>query len=111
MTIADLSELTINAHINQADVTRMKVDQKVDIEVEAVPGLKLVGRLDLIAPQATIKNGIKGFATRIVVKNDESSGVRPGMTANLSIPLQRAENVLALPLAASSPKEASALPT
>jgi HlyD family secretion protein len=61
MTIADLSELTINAHINQADVTRMKVDQKVDIEVEAVPGLKLVGRLALIAPQATIKNGTKGI--------------------------------------------------
>jgi HlyD family secretion protein len=100
MTIADLSELNINAHINQADVTRMTVGQQVDIEVEAVPGLKLVGRLDRIAPQATIKNGIKGFATRIIVKNDETTGVRPGMTANLSIALESAENVLALPLAA-----------
>ena len=100
LTIADLSELIINAHINQADVTRMKVDQEVQIEVEAVPGLKLTGRLDRIAPQATIKNGIKGFATRIIVKNDESTGVRPGMTANLTIPLQGAENVLAIPLAA-----------
>jgi HlyD family secretion protein len=100
MTIADLSELTINAHVNQADVTRMKVDQKVEIEVEAVPGLKLVGRLALIAPQAIIKNGIKGFATKIILKNDAESGVRPGMTANLSIPLQSASNVLAVPLAA-----------
>jgi len=100
MTIADLSELIINAHINQADVTRMSVDQKVEIEVEAVPGLKLVGRLDRIAPQATIKNGVKGFATKIIVKNDANTGVRPGMTANLNIPLERADNVLALPLAA-----------
>ncbi len=100
LTIADLSELIINAHINQADVTRMAVNQKVQIEVEAVPGLRLFGRLDRIAPQATIKNGIKGFATRIIVKNDESTGVRPGMTANLTIPLQSADNVLAIPLAA-----------
>ncbi len=100
LTIADLGELIINAHINQADVTRMSVDQKVQIEVEAVPGLKLVGRLDRIAPQATIRNSIKGFATRIIVKNDTTSGVRPGMTANLNIPLQGADNVLALPLAA-----------
>jgi hypothetical protein len=78
----------------------MKVDQKVQIEVEAVAGLKLIGRVDRIPPQATIKNGAKGFATRIVVKNDQSTGVRPGMTANLTIPLQSAENVLAVPLAA-----------
>ena len=100
LTIADLSELIINAHINQADVTRMSVNQKVQIEVEAVPGLKLFGRLDRIAPQATIKNGIKGFSTRIIVKNDETTGVRPGMTANLTIPLQSADNVIAIPLAA-----------
>lgn len=100
LTIADLGELIINAHINQADVTRMSVDQRVEIEVEAVAGLKLIGRLDRIAPQATIRNGIKGFATRIIVKNDEDSGVRPGMTANLTIPLQSADNVIAVPLAA-----------
>jgi len=100
LTIADLSELIINAHINQADVTRMQVNQKVQIEVEAVAGLKLFGRLDRIAPQATIRNGIKGFATRIIVKNDEKSGLRPGMTANLTIPLESADNVLAVPLAA-----------
>lgn len=100
LTIADLSELIIYAHINQADVTRMSVDQKVQIEVEAVPGLKLIGRVARIPPQATIKNGAKGFATRIVVKNDQNTGVRPGMTANLTIPLQGAENVMAVPLAA-----------
>ena len=100
LTIADLGELIINAHINQADVTRLSVNQQVQIEVEAVAGLKLIGRLDRIAPQATIRNGIKGFATRVIVKNDEQSGVRPGMTANLTIPLQAADNVLAVPLAA-----------
>jgi HlyD family secretion protein len=99
LKIDDLSELMIYAHINQADVTRLRVDQPVQIEVEAVPGLKLVGRIARIPPQATVKNGAKGFATRIVVKNDASTGVRPGMTANLTIPLQSAENVIALPLA------------
>jgi hypothetical protein len=78
----------------------MTVGQIVQIEVEAVPGLKLTGRLALIAPQATNKNGIKGYSTKIIVKNDENSGVRPGMTANLNIPLQGAEGVLAIPLAA-----------
>ena len=98
-TVANLADMVITAHINQADVTRLKVGQEVTVEVEAVAGLKLVGRVDRIAPQATFKNGIKGFSTRIILKNAEGA-VRPGMTANLSIPLISTSNVLAIPLAA-----------
>lgn len=98
-TVANLADMIITAHVNQADVTRLKVEQAVTVEVEAVPGLKLVGRVDRIAPQATFKNGVKGFSTRIILKNAEGT-VRPGMTANLSIPLISAGDVLAIPLAA-----------
>ena len=98
-TIANLTDLIISSHINQADVTRLKVGQAVTVSVEAVPGLKLVGNVDRIAPQATFRNGIKGYATRIILKNAEAA-VRPGMTANLSIPLVSVGNVLAVPLAA-----------
>ncbi|WP_040549890.1 efflux RND transporter periplasmic adaptor subunit [Pedosphaera parvula] len=99
MTIANLKEMIVNAHVNQADVTRMKMGQTVDIEVEAVPGLKFKGTVQRIAPQATIKNNIKGFAAQIFLKNIDPR-VRPGMTANLTIPLISADNVLAVPLAA-----------
>jgi len=91
--------MIINAHINQADITRLKVGQEVNIEVEAVQGLKLKGIIERIAPQATIRNGIKGFATRIVLQNVDEK-VKPGMTAKISIPIESAEGVIAVPLAA-----------
>jgi HlyD family secretion protein len=75
------------------------VDQQVEVEVEAVPGLRVTGTVERIAPQATIKNNIKGFATRILLR-DVDQRVRPGMTANIKIPVASAENVLAVPLAA-----------
>jgi RND family efflux transporter MFP subunit len=99
LTVANLNEMIINAHINQADVIRLSPEQEVDIEVEAVAGLRLSGVIERIAPQATIKNGIKGFATRILLKNLDPR-VRPGMTANLSIPVAAANQVLAVPLSA-----------
>jgi len=99
MTIANLKEMIITAHMNQADVPRLRVGQQVDVEVEAVPGLKIKGTVERIAPQATIKNNIKGFATQIRLKNLDPR-VRPGMTANMTIPLQSAENAVAIPLAA-----------
>jgi HlyD family secretion protein len=99
LTIADLHEMLINAHINQADVTRLKSGQQVEVEVEAVPGLKVTGTVERVAPQATIKNNIKGFATRILLK-DVDRQIRPGMTANIKIPVASVDNVLAVPLAA-----------
>jgi RND family efflux transporter MFP subunit len=99
LTIANLNEMIINAHINQADVARLKPDQQVEVQVEAVPGLKVFGKVERIAPQATIKNNIKGFATRILLK-DVDKRIRPGMTANIKIPVAAADNVLAVPLAA-----------
>ncbi|MCL5096242.1 MAG: efflux RND transporter periplasmic adaptor subunit [Candidatus Omnitrophica bacterium] len=99
LTIANLNDMVVNAHINQADVTRLRSGQEVDIEVEAVPGLHLKGEIERIAPQATIKNGIKGFATRIKLTHLDAR-VRPGMTANLSIPVVSAAQVLSVPLEA-----------
>jgi RND family efflux transporter MFP subunit len=99
LTIADLEAMIINAHVNQADVTRLKSGMKVEVQIEAVPGLKVQGVVERIAPQATIKNNIKGFAVRILLKEIDPR-VQPGMTANISIPVASADNVLALPLAA-----------
>ncbi len=99
LSIANLSDLVINAHINQADVTRLTVGQEVNVTIEAIPGLRIRGQVERLAPQSTIKNNIRGFAARILLKDVEKI-VRPGMTANISIPVASADNVVAAPLAA-----------
>jgi RND family efflux transporter MFP subunit len=99
MTIANLNAMVILAHINQADVTRVTPQQEVDIEIDSVPGLKMKGIVERIAPQATVKNNLKGFSARIALKNIDHR-VRPGMTANVAIPVASANDVLSIPLAA-----------
>jgi HlyD family secretion protein len=99
MSIANLKNMIVNAHVNQADVIRLQQGRDVEIQAESVPGVKMRGTVERIAPQAVIKNGIKGFAARIAIK-DIDPRVRPGMTAILSIPVSSADNVLAIPLAA-----------
>ena len=99
MSIANLNDMIITAHINQADVIRLQTGQEVDIQVESVPGLRMKGRMERIAPQAILKNGIKGFTARVQITNIDPR-IRPGMTAILVIPVATAENVLAVPLAA-----------
>jgi len=99
LTIADLNSMIINAQVNQADVPRIKPGEPVDVTVEAVQGLKVNGVVERISPQATIKNNIKGYPARIVLHNVDPR-VRPGMTANVRIPVASAANVTAVPLEA-----------
>ena len=99
LTIANLKDMVILAHINQADVTRVTMNQKVDVAIDSVPDLKMTGVIERIAPQATIKNNLKGFSARIVLKEIDPR-VRPGMTANVAIPVASASDVLSIPLAA-----------
>src|ERR1041385_5280533 len=80
LTIADLNSMIINAQVNQADVPRLKVGEAVEVSIEAVPGLKATGVVERISPQATIKNNIKGYPARIVLKQVDPR-VLPGMTA------------------------------
>ncbi|HEY0550358.1 MAG TPA: HlyD family efflux transporter periplasmic adaptor subunit, partial [Verrucomicrobiae bacterium] len=99
LSIANLNDMIITAHINQADVTRMKNGQSVEVQVESVPGLRMKGVVQRIAPQALIKNGIKGFSARVAIK-DLDPRIRPGMTSILSIPVATVENALSVPLSA-----------
>jgi HlyD family secretion protein len=99
LTIADLNAMIINAQVNQADVPRLRVGETVEVTVEAVAGLRATGTVERISPQAIIKNNIKGYPARIALKNVDAS-IRPGMTANVKIPVASASNVTAVPLAA-----------
>ena len=98
MEIADLNNLIIQAHVNQADVARMSKEQEVKIEIEAITDLIIDGVVERIAPQATIRNSIKGFSTRIKLLSSNPA-IIPGMTASISIPVASADNVVAAPLA------------
>lgn len=98
MEIADLKNLIILSHVNQADVSRLGKNQKVKIEIEAVADLVIDGIVERIAPQATIRSGIKGFSTRIKLQNTNES-IIPGMTATINIPVANSKDVVATKLA------------
>lgn len=99
MTIANLNDLVILAHVNQGDVTRLKTGMTVQVAVEAVANLVVTGIVERISPQATIVHNIKGFSTRIRLENPDAR-IQPGMTASITIPVASVSNVIAVPLAA-----------
>src|SRR5436309_1850919 len=65
LAIASLNGRVNNANSDQADVTRVKIGQQVEVQAEAVGGLKATGNVESIAEHAAIENNIKGYAERI----------------------------------------------
>jgi RND family efflux transporter MFP subunit len=99
MKVADLKRLLISTHVNQVDVARLKAGMPIRFTVDSLPGKEMEGRIDNIAPTATIVKNIKGFTVEMLIENPDPA-LRPGMTADLVIPIEKAEDVLSVPLAA-----------
>ncbi len=99
MTIANLSKLLVETHINQVDVAKIELNQDVKLRAESLKDLELEATVSFIAPVATVKNNVKGFQVQALIENP-SPRLRPGMTVNVSIPIAAANDAVSVPISA-----------
>lgn len=99
-TIAqDLREIDIYANIDEADVGRMKPDQRVTFTVNAYPNRTFEGSVRLVRLGAqTVQNVV--IYTAVIGVHNRDQALLPGMTANLQIITDEREDVLRVPNAA-----------
>ncbi len=96
VTLADLSTLEIEVPLAEMDVARVAPGQEVEIVLDALPDVTLQGRVTYVAPVATIVQGVVNYPVKIQIENPDPA-VRPGMTAGVSIIVERREDVLMVP--------------
>ncbi len=99
MTIANLSELWVESHVNQVDVAKLTLNQDVKLTAESVRDEEMIAELFFIAPVASVKNAVKGFTVKAVISKPNPR-LRPGMSVQLNIPVAHAEDVVAVPVGA-----------
>lgn len=99
MTIANLSKLLVETHINQVDVARISLNQNVRLRAESFRDLEMEASISFIAPIATVKNNVKGFQVQALIDRPNPR-LRPGMTVNMTIPIARADDAVSVPISA-----------
>jgi len=99
LNFADLSQLIIQTHVNQLDIGKIKVGDILKVKVQGSDTSLIPARVEFIAPVATVKNNIKGFAVEAVIleKNEQ---LKPGMSVSMHLPLGRAKDAVSVPIAA-----------
>ena len=94
--IGDVSNLFIDVSVDESDVSKIKMGQKVKIALDAVPDAKPEGRVVRIDPQAINDRDVTTVHVRVEIKNPDA-GIKPGMNATCQFILRDVHGVLVVP--------------
>lgn len=95
----DLTKMQVNANISEADIGLVREGSEVTFTVDAYPGMIFKGRITQVRNAPIIVQNVVTYDVIIGVENPELK-LKPGMTANVTIPIVKKENVLKIPTAA-----------
>jgi HlyD family secretion protein len=95
----DLSDMRVNARIDEADIGRIRAGQAVTFTVDAYPGDTFTGTVSQVRLEPVTEQNVVSYVTIIEVPNPELK-LKPGMTATVTVEIARADDVLRVPNAA-----------
>jgi HlyD family secretion protein len=99
-TIAnDLTRMQLEAAVDEADIGSIREGQPATFTVDAHPDLSFTGTVDQVRLQPETIQNVVTYTVVILVENPDLS-LLPGMTANVTILVDQAEDVLRIPNAA-----------
>jgi HlyD family secretion protein len=100
MTLADLSDLRIIASVDEAQISRVQVGQRVDISVDTYGDRTFHGKVDRVSPLGVDTSSVITFDVEIAVVDEAASLLRSGMSADIEIVTAEQKDVLLVPLVA-----------
>ncbi|GEM_PF-1154263 len=101
MTLLDLSSVRVTAQVNDLDMPRLKAGMPVQVSFDALPEQgPLQAILGDIPLYGIYQEGVTYFLVPVLLDAESMPDVRPGLSANVFIPLERKDDVLLIPSAA-----------
>jgi HlyD family secretion protein len=132
MTIADMSIITAEVHVDETDIVSVKIDQMADVTIDAIPNRTFKGKIIEIGDTAIVRStGVAASQSttssqeakdfKVVIALDIPEGlVRPGLSCTAKIITDTRPHALAIPIQAltirqkgqlTQPKPGQKLPT
>jgi len=114
MTLANPSDLQIVVEVNEIDIPKLKLDQAVDITVDALPGIELTGKVESISPglvesqsssngqsssSSSSQSGVVTYPVTIKLTKGDPQ-LKAGMKVNADIIIAEKNSVLTIPASA-----------
>jgi HlyD family secretion protein len=94
VVVADLRVMKLEAGVSELEAGRLRVGMPARVEAQARPGDVFDGRVAAIAPEVDARNRHFRIEVRI---NNTGAQLLSGMYGSAAIPLERAQQVVAIP--------------
>jgi multidrug efflux pump subunit AcrA (membrane-fusion protein) len=99
--LPDLSEMISKSYINEVDISKVKVGQKVNVSIDALPGRNYSGQVTSVANVGEqLRNSVAKVYEAQIVLTDSDSLLKPAMTTQCNIIIETIPDVLYIPLEA-----------
>jgi len=95
-SVADVGRMIFVGKVDESEVGKIKEKLPIEITVGAIENKKFEAVLTDIAPKGKTENGAIQFEIKASLTNRDDTFIRAGLSANASIILEKAENVLAI---------------
>jgi HlyD family secretion protein len=96
MVLQDISNIYLESNINEANISSLSVGLPVDITYDAFGQDQVFkGKISQIDPSSTLISGVVNY--KVTASADETKGLRPGMTANMTINVRELPHVIVVP--------------
>lgn len=96
-TVADMNNLIFKGKVDETEVGMLSVNQPMTISIGALPDMQLDAVIENIAPKGTETNGANTFEIKAAITVPEGRQLRAGYSANATVSLNRATDVLTVP--------------
>jgi HlyD family secretion protein len=101
-TIADLSEILVEVDVDETEIVHVKLDQKAEIDVDAIPDHPYQGKVVEIGSSGYNKPtqpDVTFFKVKVLFDKPDAS-LRPGMSARAAIDTAQSAKTLVIPIQA-----------
>lgn len=95
----DLTKMTLQVNVDEADVGRVREGQQASFTVSAHANRRYPATISRLRYGSTTKDNVVTYVAELLVRNDDLS-LRPGMTATATITTAERSNALLVPNAA-----------
>ena len=92
MVIGDVSKLKFNLAIDELDVSRVSIGQKVKITSDAIENTAFEGEITNISMEGSASNGVTTYDATVTI--DNPGELKPSMNVDAVVVIESAENTL-----------------
>ena len=96
LKMADLTRVRVRALFNETDIGAVVPGQPATVTVDAYPDRPFGGIVEKIEPSAVIQSSVTMFPVLVTLDNREGL-LKPGMNGEVTVLVERREDVLAVP--------------